>query len=269
MRDALTEAGKDNNDSVLFSFHVSPRDGWVWAVDRNHTSVYRVPSRATLESEVSGFVAALRRRDPATGPMGAQLYRELFGAVAPDYLRHRRWLLELDGPLFDLPFGALTSGPVTAGNGAYLAETKIVEAIPSALLFERTRFGQPDPAGQGEETPGGFLGVGDPIYNAADSRYHGDRTAVPDSGLPRLPATAGELDRCSREWGSPNLTILTGADANSRELAAALRKEPDILHFATHVIPSPEKGAGGMIALSIDGKGNRGSSDPPKLSHVP
>jgi CHAT domain-containing protein len=264
MREALIAANRDNDDSVLFSFHLSTREGWVWAVDGEHTAVYPVPARGVLETQVAAFVAALRHRDPAAGKMGVRLYRELFGAAAPGYLRQRRWLLELDGPLFDLPFGALTS----SGN-SYLAETRVVEAIPSALLFGQSQFGVPEDAVSG----GGFLGIGDPIYNAADSRYRGDRRAalVPGSvpGLARLPATAAELDRCSREWGAPDSTILTGADANSAKLDAELRKQPDILHFATHVIPSPEEGAGGLIALSIDRTGKPGLMGPVEIVSRP
>src|SRR6201999_673924 len=60
----------------------------------------------------------------------------------------------------------------------------------------------------------------------------------------------------------------TGADANAGELATALRRQPDILHFATHVIPAPE-GAGGQIALSIDGQGKPGRVGPAEIVSHP
>jgi CHAT domain-containing protein/tetratricopeptide (TPR) repeat protein len=255
-----------HDDSVLFSFLVTSRGGWVWAVDTQGTSVYSVPARGELQTEISAFTAAVRERNPSAPVLGAALYRELFGRVPNRYLAHRRWLLELDGPLFDLPFSALVpqaSSATGLERPVYLAESKVLEEIPGALLF-----GPPDPDSPAASR--GFLGVGDAIYNAADSRFRGDRASVSGMVLPRLPDSAGELSRCSREWGAADTKILTGEDANLAGVAAALAEQPAVIHFATHVISSAaETSLGrstGLIALSLDRGGRMGLLGPSEIA---
>ncbi len=246
------------DDSVLFSFEVSNRGGWVWAVDAQGTSVYPLPAREHLRAEIAAFAGAVRQRNPAAPVAGAALYRELFGAISPRYLAHARWLFELDGPLFDLPFSALVL-PEPSRRPVYLAERKVLEWIPGALLF-----GVPAPA----QLPGGFLGVGDAIYNKADSRFRGQRGPVSGMVLPRLPGTAAELNHCSREWGDANTTILTGENANRENVAAAMARQPAIIHFATHVISgiSQDDENTGLIALSLDRTGRLGLLGPSEIA---
>ena len=179
--------------------------------------------------------------------MGRCLYKLLFGQVSARYLSHKRWLLELDAPLFDLPFGALViEGRNAEGKqeAIYLAQRTALQAIPGALMLEpRTPFGN-----------GPFLGVGDPIYNAADARYQGSR-ARHDGALPRLPGTAAELESCSRAWSPASARLLTGANASLSMVRAALRSNPSVIHFATHVVTGPGYYSSGLIALSLDRSG--------------
>lgn len=97
-------------DSVLFSFYVTKSGGWLWAVDRSGVDVYPIPSLENLQSRVADFTKATREGDPRAITSGSQLYKDLFGEVPAVYLAHKRWLLELDGPLFDLPFASLIVG---------------------------------------------------------------------------------------------------------------------------------------------------------------
>ena len=111
---------------------------------------------------------------------------------------------------------------------------------------------------------GGFLGIGDPIYNAADSRYRG-ATAEHAVVLPRLPATADELEACVRAWSPAKAQLLTGANAGLETVRAALRSNPSVIHFATHVVTGPGYYASGLIALSLDRSGAMGLLGPEEI----
>jgi len=226
-----------DGDSVLLSFHVASSTGWLWAVDHSGVRIYPIPGRETLEAAIAAFARATRDGSAEAPGMGRDLYQMLFGSVAAEYLSHRRWLLELDGPLYDLPFAALTV------DGKFLFQRAAIESIPGALMLEpRKPFDD-----------GSFLGVGDAIYNTADPRYHGAR-AQHAVLLPRLTGAASELQACSRQWRGPGARLLTGADAGIENVRAALAEHPAVIHFATHIV-STGPHASGMIALSLNQSG--------------
>jgi hypothetical protein len=136
--------------------------------------------------------------------------------------------------LFDVPFAALMER--VAGRPAYVVERHAIQITPGAGYWvdAMARRGSASSSGR-------FLGIGDPIYNAADSRFRSSRAvrfrwaawlgpsvvaaARDGMALPRLPASASELDSCARAWGGPS-TLLEGARAARPELAAALGAIP-------------------------------------------
>lgn len=250
-------------DTVLLSFYVTDSGGWLWAVDRRGVDVYSIPPFHTLKAAVADFARAARNGGPDATELGRSLYALLFGKVAPHYLAHKRWLLELDNPLFDLPFAALVVNEAKAdqkeigkNEPIYLFERKILQTIPGVLMLQ-------------SRTPdirsGAFLGVGDPIYSPADTRYQGDRTKH-EVVLPRLPATAGELKACARAWKSPTTQLLTGANAGLVAVQAALHSNPSVIHFATHVVTAPGAHSSGLIALSLDRSGAMGFMGPAEIA---
>jgi CHAT domain-containing protein len=208
-----------------------------------------------LKTGVEAFAQATRTGDPHAVELGSRLYKDLFAAVPAVYLSHARWLLELDGPLFDLPFAALVAGTVDSGKRKnepiYLIQRAALQDIPGALMLEpRTAAGD-----------GGFLGIGDPIYNAADPRYRGN-SKNRDVTLPRLNATAAELEACSRVWRPAQTRVLTGDNATFASVETALRSKPSIIHFATHIVAAPGDFSSGLIALSLDQSGAMGLMGP-------
>ncbi len=239
-------------DSVLLSFHVTQTSSWVWAVDRERVAAYTLPPLKSVQSAVTEFSRAVRTGVPAID-LGRRIYRDLFAALPEGFLRHKRWLLELDGPLYDLPFAALVAEVNTRGP-VYLIERAALQSIPSALLLERGEI----PAG------GEFLGVGDPIYNAADPRFRGKRAAS-ELVLPRLPNTAGELQACAQAWNSPRPRLLAGPDAQLSGVQAAIQSHPAIIHFCTHVVSAPGEFRSGLIALSLDPAGAMGLLGPKEI----
>ncbi len=253
-----------DRDTVLFSFHVAKSSGWLWAVGQNGVDAYSIPALDDLKTRVADFARAAREGESRATALGRRLYHDLFGMVPASYLSHKRWLLELDGPLFDLPFAALVVGDAESDAAArqnkpiYLAQKAALQVIPGALMLQA----------QSPAANGGFLGIGDPIYNAADSRYHGARTNH-EVVLPRLPDTGPELEACSRALGSSKAWILTGENANIANVRTALQSGPALIHFATHIVAAPDRYSSGLIALSLDRSGAMGLMGPVEIAAHP
>jgi CHAT domain-containing protein len=272
------------SDSVLFSFRLGEAASWLWAVDRAGLVLYRLPPQDRLQRKTAAALQAIRNDTPAAEAAAADLYAGLFGGVAPRFLGKARWILSLDRSLFDVPFAALVER--VAGRPAYLVERHETLVTPSAGYWvdAMARRGSASSSGR-------LLGIGDPIYNAADSRlptrsaagFRWPRwlrpsvvaAASPALSLPRLPASASELDSCARAWGGP-CTLLEGASAARAELAAALGRDPEIIHFATHFLESsaPQRGragaagaAYGLIALSLTPRGETELLTPVEIAH--
>jgi CHAT domain-containing protein len=144
----------------------------------------------------------------------------------------------------------------------FVAERYVIEVVPGAALWTNR---QPSPA------QGLFLGVGDAVYNPADPR-RGHSTQQPSqlkpvsfTALPRLVASASELDVSSRAW-SGSYALLEGADASRAALSAGLARSPSVIHFATHFVESPGPGAHGAIVLSLNGSGMAETLDPAEIA---
>ena len=272
-------------DTVLFSFRLGDSASWLWAIDRAGLALYRLPPQDELRRKNAAALAAIQQDKPNAAGAAADLYQDLFGGVAPGFLASPRWVLSLDKSLFDVPFAALVEPGV--GQPAYVAERHVVQVTPGAGYWVDAA------ARRGTESANrGFLGVGDPIYNAADRRLP-QRSAVhfrwaawlrpgvvsaagpATLSLPRLPASAVELESCARAWGGPS-TLLEGARADRAGIAAALGRDPEIIHFATHFLESsaPQqdragvaRGAYGLIALSLTGRGETELLTPADIAH--
>ncbi len=271
--------------AVLFSFRLGETASWLWAVDRAGLVLYRLPPQDQLQRKTAAALEAIRQDKPDADAALADLYAGLLGGVAPRLLGHARWILSLDKGLYNVPFAALRER--VSDRVVYVAQRHVVQIAPGAGYWVDAM------ARRGSESSSGrFLGIGDPIYNAADSRFRprgavrfgwaewlwpSAASAASPAGLPlsRLPASAGELDSCARAWGGAS-TLLEGAHAARPELAAALGRDPEIVHFATHFLESsaPQRGrtgsaggADGLIALSLTGQGETELLTPAEIAH--
>ena len=239
---------------MLFSFRLGESASWLWAVDRAGLVLYRLPPQDQLQRKTAAALEAIRQDKPDAEAAAADLYDGLFGGVAPRFLGKARWILSLDKSLFDVPFAALMER--ASGRPVYVAERHVIQITPGAGYWvdAMARRGSASSSGR-------FLGIGDPIYNAADSRLP-SRSAVgfrwprwlrpsvvsaatpATLSLPRLPASASELDSCARAWGGPS-TLLEGARAARLEFAAALDRRS-----RNHPLRDPLSGIFGAAAGS-------------------
>jgi CHAT domain-containing protein len=253
-------AGLDR-DSAIVSFHLGDRSSWMWAVDADGIAVYRLPARDQLKPLIEASAAAIRDGAGAS-TAGAALYQALFGPLAPRFVHKSNWLLALDDELFEVPFAALPIPPdEPSSKGGFLVERRLTEIIPSVAFW----LARSNPAESGADASL-FLGVGDPIYNSADPRLpksardsnrHSspfDLFAALPPPLPRLVASAAELEACARAWHGSHV-LLEGASASRSSIEQQFGRHPVVVHFATHFLPSAEAEPQGMIALSLTDSG--------------
>jgi CHAT domain-containing protein len=266
-----------DSHTALLSFHLGDSVSWLWALDRDGLELYALPPRNEIESQIQAATRAIRGDSTNAGPAGVNLYRTLFGPLASRFRHRARWLLALDEGLFDVPFAALLES--TRPRPVYVAERHTTVVVPGAGYWleaaTRPTAGQPSAM---------FLGVGDPIYNAADPRLPHRRenagtgwlsplklfiASAPSTAglvLPRLVASGAELDNCARAWDGESI-LLRGAGATRRNLAEQLRRDPAVVHFATHVLESPERPAFGLIALSLTDREETELLTPFEIAH--
>jgi CHAT domain-containing protein/tetratricopeptide (TPR) repeat protein len=236
-----------DESSVLFSFSITDRSSWLWVVDNRQMSVYALPPRTQIQQEVAAFMRAMQQGADLS-PTGERLYQSLFDKVPASAFTRKRWLLEPDGPLYDLPFAALPvpdRSTVAGTRPAFLIERVALQSIPGALLIENGII----------QRQGAFVGIGDPVFNRADARYRGTSVetgrAAP-MALPRLPNTSVEVEACSHAWSPTSPQLLTGSAASIGRVEQALASSPAVVHFATHVVKASGQFGSGLIALSLD-----------------
>src|SRR5664279_5983140 len=248
-----------DDESALLSFQLGDRISWLWALDREGLALYALPARAEVESQSQAAASAIREDAAPGGDGPARLWRTLFGQLATRFQRKTRWLVALDrgstlsdsqsrftagGLPFAAPFAALEDS--SRQPPAYLVERHVIEIIPGAGYWVEAR-------GRNREAPAPvFVGVGDAIYNTADPRLpplpRGAKPASkPPLMLPRLVGSGVELDSCARSWSGERV-LLKGAYASRDTLAEQLRRNPAVVHLATHVLESSERPSYGSVS---------------------
>jgi tetratricopeptide (TPR) repeat protein len=256
-----TRAALDG-DSALLSFQLGDRISWLWALDREGLALYALPARGEVESQSEAAAKAIRENTAQGGDGPARLWRTLFGQLAPRFHRKTRWLVALDrgstlmdsqkrftagGLPFEAPLAALKDS--SRQPPAYLVERHVIEIIPGAGYWVEARS-------RTREAPAPvFVGLGDAIYNTADVRLPplsmgAGPASKPALMLPRLVGSGGELDACARSWRGERV-LLKGAAASREGLVEELRRDPAVVHLATHVLESSERPSYGLIALSL------------------
>ena len=264
-------------DAAFLAFHLGTANlpnSYLWAVSRETFALYRLPPGKEIGALVARFTEAVRQGDAGAPRAGSKLFTMLFGQLAPAIRRKPRWLLALDAQLFELPLAALVEEARAEGH-VFLAERHSLQIVSSAGMLV--------PSGPGLGLSAGpFVGVADPVYNMADSRWKGSRpaaflsfftarasdsTAGDDLHLARLPASAREVKDCAFAWGgSRTPVLLKGVSASRQRVQAALRDHPAVLHFATHVLHSSRDAGSGLIVLSLTKAGQHEVLSPMEIA---
>ncbi len=257
--------GLITGDEALISFYLGETASYAWAFTQEGTAVYTLPRRAQIASSVRDFQDALRIGAPGAKTQGQALYTTLFGPVKLDVIKKKSWLLILEDTLFALPLPALVTSSGTAPT-TYLIERNSLRVLPSVEMLRLPV--QPSPAGP-------FLGVGDPIYNTADSRwrsasaksyswrslFHFAQTnpMSPSPELTRLVGSGQEVRTSAATWqlfdskpASLLPILLQGKLCQRTQIEQNLRAGPVVVHFATHVVQPPKRPEEALIAIGLD-----------------
>jgi CHAT domain-containing protein len=243
---------------VLLSFYLGDQESYLWAVTRDTFQLFRIEAERKIRVQVGEFEEAVQAGRPEAVRLGEELYKELFGQLGQDVAAKPSWLLSLEGTLFEAPFAAFVTEQ-KGGKVSYLVSKHSVQTIPGALLLST----RPD-AGMG-----GFLGLGDPIYNAADPRWQEPgkwsgllkpfqawiADPAPQQQFGRLLGSAEELKMSAANWGSPATVLLEGTAARRDVFLGRLANRPSVIHLATHVIYPNGRQPGakqqGLIAFGL------------------
>jgi CHAT domain-containing protein len=228
---------------ALLNFCLGKEKSYLWAVTRERVALYELPPQEEVAKLALQYSADIRE-NRGSGVAAATLSRELFGKLGTLVWDRPEWILVGDGPLLNaLPFAALPACrgriasrvPVTGRAPAFLGTNHSIRLLPTAQCLLSSPKALPKPV---------FVGIGDPIYNLADprrasSRFRLARAGPAGSTLARLAGSDREVKSSARLSGLRSTAILTGSEASGEKLRLAFAQDPEIVHFAVHVV-SPE-----------------------------
>jgi CHAT domain-containing protein len=231
-----------SGSEALLAFHLGEPRSYLWTVTSESIGLHNLPGRTRIDQSVRAFRSAVERSMDSAKPLGQKLYNELFPGLSASVKAKEDWVLLLDGVLFELPFAALRT------DDLHLIERHSLRIVPSAAML-------------GVRNPGSWSGpaafVADTIYNTADPRWTGGRGDADGSRqMARLAGSRREVANCSElVRAGVETVVLDGQQATIASLRNVLRRQPGILHFATHVLADPEDGGTGFVALSLSDQG--------------
>jgi tetratricopeptide (TPR) repeat protein len=244
-----------DDEDVLLSFGLGNARSWLWAVTRNAVFLYRLPPSGAIEQAAAAWTDRVRSGEN-TASLGIALSRSLFGQLPAGIWKRRHWMLVNDGPqLSGVPFAALPTllqkkrdpagpEPIIAGHTIRYVASELSLADPRTTLADDAKF----------------VGIGDPVYNFADARLGPSfrptsflRQRQLTSPLGRLVGSGHELSNAISHF--QHVQLLTGLHATSVDIAAALKSDPAVIHFAVHVISPQGEPENAALALSLGGTG--------------
>jgi CHAT domain-containing protein/tetratricopeptide (TPR) repeat protein len=235
-------------DEAFLSVSLGDSSSHLWVVTRDGLKWSSLRPRKTLCALADRFRQAVEGGSADRDRLGEELYQALFGGLSAGVRQKSKWLLAADDALFAVPFAALVVER-SQDRPVYFVERHTHVRVPSAMFLAADR----DSA-----TDGGFLGVGDGVYNTADPRWRARRSS--GSGgplqLPRLPGSRDELTSCARQWrAGGHSVLLTGPEVSRNSFQAALANRPSVIHIAAHVLRSPDDPGEALIGLGLSRAG--------------
>jgi CHAT domain-containing protein len=235
-------------EEALLSFYQGEKRTYVSAVTRDRFEFHPLSISAELTGLAQKFGRAVQKGSTERDELGEKLHRELFGQLSEGVRKKSYWLVTADNALFEVPLAALSAR--RGGRKVYLMEEHSIQRVPSALMLAT----QPAPMRLST-----FVGIGDGIYNSADSRWRPDKLSNTSLELARLVASSKELRNCAHEWtgdfGSSPI-LLTGIYASRQGLERTLRERPPgVIHIASHILWPRDRPDQASIDLGLSHSG--------------
>lgn len=248
LRDIQQSLGAED---LLLSFSLGKKmadTSYMWATTGDSVNLYSIGTRQAIEEAAEQFKMAVRSRTVSDASR-CHLADMLFSNLPPQLRAKKHWLLVPDGQLLNgIPWAALpdTGQP----RSAYLISRRDVRTLPSELFLGIRK----------QKLADNFVGIGDPIYNRADSRLSSGQKRIGKPAQPlvlaRLAGSETELENASRAWNSETSALLTAEHATVADLQIAIEHQaPGILHFAVHVLSPEDHPEQAALALSLTPRG--------------
>lgn len=269
-------------NEALVAFTTTRRGTYAWAFPSQGAVAF---AAAGLDWEaLRGMVSKLRLAlDPEPESFGEipdfdleaayEIYRKVLEPVSAGWKGAEEIIVAVSGPLGQIPFGVLPTGPPPVANvpgllfGNYrkvpwLIRQKAITRVPSASAFALQRQA---PAGRPERRA--FAGFGDPIYNPGQLSEPGKKPVmalasrggrlkirgvrVTDKGsldndavlssqigiLNRLPDTADEIESIAKTMGAdPSRDVFLGPRASEAAVKSTNLSDRRVIAFASHAL---------------------------------
>jgi CHAT domain-containing protein len=199
--------------AVLLDFFVTRERTYLFILSPGaRPRVLSLPIRdADLARDTLEFRRQLASHDLAYGGAARALYRTLLAPAARDLAGATAVVVVPDGPLWDVPFGALQPRP-----GHFWIEETAISYAPSLGVLEETR--RLERAREASPAPRGLLALGNP------------KTAAP-----ALPEAERQVREIGSLYGAGQSEILVGEEASEhrfKQEASAFQ----VLHLASHAV---------------------------------
>jgi CHAT domain-containing protein len=248
-------------EEALLSFYQGARRTYLWALTRHHVEFHALTDSPELAALAERFRRAVKEGAADRDELGARLYRELFGQVSGTIGAKPYWLVTADNMLFEIPLSALVIEQ--QGRRTYLMEAHSIQRLPTALMLAAS----PRQLGLAA-----FIGIGDGIYNTADSRWKGHKTVIVPLQLARLVASSRELRDCAHEWANDigiSPILLTGIYASRRGLEKVLSgRTAGVIHIASHLLWPHNRPDEALIDLGLNPSGESEVLTREDISHL-
>lgn len=221
-------------------------EGWTLLLRRNSISAGRIEGGAAkIDQLVKRFRAGMDLRpDNRPPPFDTDAAQQLYAAILKPVADGLQGVTELtvapSGSLLSVPFAALLTGPVTAGDlgqAPFLIRSMAVSHVPSAASFVNLRQGA-----KIIKATRPWFGMGDfkpPTLRQATASFPADAcgdSARELAGLPELPGARRELEVARQLLGADQSNQLLGSAFTAKNVMAKNLTDYRIIHFATHAI---------------------------------
>ncbi len=270
-----------DDDSVFLEFSLGEQESYLWLIGKSEITHYTLPSRLSLEAQVTNLLALLQAREqnPADtvesyndrvslaeqrySAAAAELSRDLFGRAA-EKLINKKLMVSPDGRLGYLPLGALPFPNSESGEPMVTTNDIVYAPSASILLLLKTA----DNASRAKPSKD-LIVFADPVFSNSDERlgtggedqniFQGSfalmRSAASIKALGRLPASQAEA--ISVSGIIRNSTVVSGFSANRERVLSADLGDYKVVHFATHgIFDEMHPDLSGILLSLYDAKGN-------------
>ena len=186
--------------------------------------------------------------------LGNHLFMLLFPLQAHDIILHaKRLLIAPDGPLWGLPFAALTVN--VNGPPQYLGDKVAITYTQSFRLFQQSR--EEKPRLQPGQRPVALI-VGHPAFDRGQSTA-GESSLGWENGRPpsQIESTRREAEQVAALYHTSALMDGAATEAEVRKRI----ESADVIEFATHGVLHPSVAMSSGILLAAPAKSTPGASD--------